>query len=200
MLKADVSGSLEAFEDEIAKLPQEEVQVLDRAWPASAASPSPTSTWPRRRTRSSWASTSARSARPRALADREGVEIRTYSVIYRAIDELRDAMQGMLAPETVEDVVGNVEVREIFRASKIGVIAGCMVTDGKVTRGAKVRLIRDGAVVHDGEIGSLRRFNEDVREVLAGFECGVVLANYRTCEQGDTMEVYETRQVERKLA
>jgi translation initiation factor IF-2 len=136
----------------------------------------------------------------RALADREGVEIRTYSVIYRAIDELRDAMQGLLAPETVEDVVGNIEVREIFRASKIGVIAGCMVTDGKVTRGAKVRLIRDGAVVHDGEIGSLRRFNDDVREVLAGFECGVVLANYANVEQGDTMEVYETRQVERTLS
>ena len=145
---------------------------------ASAASRSPTSTWPRRRTRSSWASTSARSATRRQLADREGVEIRTYSVIYRAIDELRDAMQGMLAPETVEDVVGNIEVRQIFRASKIGVIAGCMVTDGKVTRGAKVRLIRDGAVIHDGEIGSLRRFNEDVREVASGFECGVVLANY----------------------
>ena len=109
-------------------------------------------------------------------------------------------MQGMLAPETVEDVVGNIEVREIFRASKIGVIAGCMVTDGKVTRGAKVRLIRDGAVVHDGEIGSLRRFNDDVREVLAGFECGVVLANYANVEQGDTMEVYETRQVERTLS
>ena len=134
------------------------------------------------------------------LASREGVEIRTYSVIYRAMEELRDAMEGMLAPETVEDVVGTVEVRETFRASKIGIIAGCMVTDGKVTRGAKVRVIRDGAVVHDGEIGSLRRFNEDVREVLTGFECGIVLANYQNVQQGDTLEVYETRQVERKLA
>ena len=134
------------------------------------------------------------------LASREGVEIRTYSVIYRAMEELRDAMEGMLAPETVEDVVGTVEVRETFRASKIGIIAGCMVTDGKVTRGAKVRVIRDGAVVHDGEIGSLRRFNEDVREVLTGFECGIVLANYQNVQQGDTMEVYETRQVEHKLA
>ena len=118
MLKADVSGSLEAFEDEIAKLPQDEVQVHDRAlrrrWhhgvrhqPGGGVG----------RDRAS-ASTSARSARPRQLADREGVEIRTYSVIYRAIDELRDAMQGMLAPETVEDIVGNVEVREIFRASQ----------------------------------------------------------------------------------
>ena len=109
-------------------------------------------------------------------------------------------MEGMLAPETVEDIVGTVEVRETFRASKIGIIAGCMVTDGKVTRGAKVRVIRDGAVIHDGEIGSLRRFNEDVREVLTGFECGIVLANFQNVQHGDTMEVYETRQVERKLS
>jgi len=96
--------------------------------------------------------------------------------------------------------VGTLEVRQIFRASRVGVIAGCMVTDGHVTRGAKVRLIRDGAVVHDGTIGSLRRFNEDVREVQSGFECGIVLANYSNVEEGDTMEVYETRQVERTLS
>ena len=199
VLKADVSGSLEAFEDEIAKLPQEEVQVSIVLAGVGGITESDINL-----AAASDAIVMGFNVRPvgdaRALADREGVEIRTYSVIYRAIDELRDAMQGLLAPETVEDVVGNIEVREIFRASKIGVIAGCMVTDGKVTRGAKVRLIRDGAVVHDGEIGSLRRFNDDVREVLAGFECGVVLANYANVEQGDTMEVYETRQVERTLA
>src|SRR5947208_1572818 len=114
----------------------------------------------------------------RALADREGVEIRTYSVIYRAIDELRDAMQGMLAPETVEDTVGTVEVRQIFRASRVGTIAGSYVTDGRVARGGKVRLVRDGTVVYDGEIASLRRGSDDVREVAAGFECGIVLSNY----------------------
>ena len=199
MLKADVSGSLEAFEDEIAKLPQEEVQVSIVLAGVGGITESDINL-----AAASDAIVMGFNVRPvgdaRALADREGVEIRTYSVIYRAIDELRDAMQGLLAPETVEDVVGNIEVREIFRASKVGVIAGCMVTDGKVTRGAKVRLIRDGAVIHDGEIGSLRRFNDDVREVLAGFECGVVLANYANVEQGDTMEVYETRQVERTLS
>lgn len=199
VLKADVSGSLEAFEDEIAKLPQEEVQVSIVLSGVGGITESDINL-----AAASDAIVMGFNVRPvgdaRALADREGVEIRTYSVIYRAIDELRDAMQGMLAPETVEDVVGNIEVREIFRASKVGVIAGCMVTDGKVTRGAKVRLIRDGAVIHDGEIGSLRRFNDDVREVLAGFECGVVLANYANVEQGDTMEVYETRQVERTLS
>jgi translation initiation factor IF-2 len=199
VLKADVSGSLEAFEDEIAKLPQEEVQVSIVLAGVGGITESDINL-----AAASDAIVMGFNVRPvgeaRLLADREGVEIRHYSVIYRAIEELRDAMQGMLAPETVEDVVGNIEVREIFRASKVGVIAGCMVTDGKVTRGAKVRLIRDGAVIHDGEIGSLRRFNEDVREVLAGFECGVVLANYSNVEQGDTMEVYETRQVERKLS
>ncbi|HEY6891952.1 MAG TPA: translation initiation factor IF-2, partial [Solirubrobacter sp.] len=198
VLKADVSGSLEAFEDEIAKLPQEEVQVSIVLAGVGGITESDINL-----AAASDAIVMGFNVRPvgdaRQLADREGVEIRAYSVIYRAIEELRDAMQGMLAPETVEDVVGNIEVREIFRASKVGTIAGCMVTDGKVTRGAKVRLIRDGAVVHDGEIGSLRRFNEDVREVLAGFECGVVLNNYSNVEQGDTMEVYETRQVERKL-
>ena len=199
VLKADVSGSLEAFEDEIAKLPQEEVQVSIVLSGVGGITESDINL-----AAASDAIVMGFNVRPvgdaRALADREGVEIRAYSVIYRAIDELRDAMQGMLAPETVEDIVGNIEVREIFRASKVGVIAGCMVTDGKVTRGAKVRLIRDGAVIHDGEIGSLRRFNDDVREVLSGFECGVVLANYMNVEQGDTMEVYETRQVERTLS
>jgi translation initiation factor IF-2 len=199
VLKADVSGSLEAFEDEIAKLPQEEVQVSIVLSGVGGITESDINL-----AAASDAVVLGFNVRPvgdaRAVADREGVEIRTYSVIYRAIDELRDAMQGMLAPETVEDVVGNLEVRQIFRASRVGVIAGCMVTDGHVTRGAKVRLIRDGSVVHDGTIGSLRRFNDDVREVQTGFECGVVLANYSNVEEGDTMEVYETRQVERTLS
>ncbi|WP_028058583.1 translation initiation factor IF-2 [Candidatus Solirubrobacter pratensis] len=199
VLKADVSGSLEAFEDEIAKLPQDEISVQIVRSGVGGITESDINL-----AAASDAIVLGFNVRPvgdaRQLADREGVEIRTYSVIYRAIDELRDAMQGLLAPETVEDIVGQLEVREIFRASRIGTIAGCMVTDGKVTRGAKVRLIRDGAVVHDGEIGSLRRFNDDVREVLSGFECGVVLANYSNVEQGDTMEVYETRQVERTLS
>jgi translation initiation factor IF-2 len=136
----------------------------------------------------------------RLLADREGVEIRTYSIIYRAFEDLRDAMQGMLAPEEVEETVGQVEVRAIFRASKIGTIAGSYVTDGRVTRGAKVRLVRDGAVVWEGEVGSLRRGSEDAREVAAGFECGIVLRDYQDVKEGDVLEVYETRQVERTLS
>jgi translation initiation factor IF-2 len=198
VLKADVAGSLEAIEDEIAKLPQEEVSVnvIRRAVGAvtesdvmlAAASDAVILAFGVREVGDA-----------RAVADREGVEIRHYSVIYRAIEELRDAMQGMLAPEEVEDVLGTVEVRQLFRASRVGTIAGSHVTEGRVTRGAKVRLIRDGTVVYTGEIASLRRFNEDVREVAAGFDCGIVLRDFADIKEGDVLETYATRQVEREL-
>jgi translation initiation factor IF-2 len=136
----------------------------------------------------------------RAVAEREGVEIRHYSVIYRAIDELRSAMQGMLAPEEVEEALGSAEVRQIFRASRVGTIAGSYVTEGTITRGSKVRLVRDGTVIWDGEIASLRRFNEDVRDVATGFECGIVLRDYADVKEGDVLETYATRQVSRELA
>ena len=199
MLKADVSGSLEAFEDEIAKLPQADVQVHRRA--LRRRRHHGVRRQPRRRVRRRGLGFNVRPVGEAAqLADREGVEIRTYSVIYRAFEELRDAMQGMLAPDEVEETVGNVEIRAIFSASRVGTIAGSYVTDGKVTRGAKVRLVRDGAVVYDGEIASLRRVQDDVREVAAGFECGIVLNNFADVKEGDQLEVYETRQVERTLS
>jgi translation initiation factor IF-2 len=199
VLKADVAGSLEAIEDEIAKLPQDEVSVnvIRRAVGAVTESDVMLAA-------ASGAVILSFNVRPvgdaRALADREGVEIRHYSVIYRAIEELRDAMQGMLAPEEVEDALGSAEVRQIFRASRVGTIAGTHVTDGTITRGAKVRLVRDGTVVYDGEIRSLRRFNEDVREVAAGFDCGIVLRDFADIKDGDVLETYATRQVERELA
>jgi len=199
VVKADVAGSLEAIEDEIAKLPQDEVTVniihrgvggINESDVMLAA-----------------ASTGvilAFNVRPvgdaRAVADREGVEIRSYAVIYRAIEELRAAMQGMLEPEEVESTLGQAEVRQLFRASKIGTIAGSHVTEGKVTRGARARVVRDGTIIYDTTIASLRRFNEDVREVSAGFECGIVLANFQDLHEGDVIESYETRQVERELA
>ncbi len=198
VLKADVAGSLEAIEDEIAKLPQDEVHVgvIRRAVGAVTESDVMLAA-------ASDAVILAFNVRPvgdaRAVAEREGVEIRHYAVIYRAIEELRDAMQGMLAPEEVEDTVGTVEVRQIFRASRVGTIAGCYVTDGRVTRGNKVRLVRDGLVVYDGEIASLRRFNEDTREVASGYECGIVLRDYADIKEGDVIEAYTTRQVEREL-
>jgi translation initiation factor IF-2 len=199
VLKADVSGSLEAFQDEIAKLPQQDVQVTVISSGVGGITESDVNL-----AAASDAVVLGFNVRPvgeaAQLADREGVEIRTYSVIYRAFEDLRDAMQGMLAPEEVEETVGEVEIRAIFRASRVGTIAGSYVTDGKVTRGGKVRLVRDGAVVYDGTIASLRRGADDVREVAAGFECGIVLQNFSDIKEGDQLEVYETRQVERTLS
>ena len=167
---------------------------------ASAASASPTSCSPPRPTRSSSASTSARSATPAPSPSARAWRSARYSVIYNALDDLRDAMQGMLAPEEVEETVGTAEVRATFRASRIGTIAGCMVTDGTIRRGAKVRIVRDGTVVYDTTIDSLKRFNDDVREVATGFECGIVLANFQDVKEGDVLETYETRKVERALS
>jgi translation initiation factor IF-2 len=199
VVKADVAGSLEAIEDEIAKLPQQEVKVniihrgvggINESDVMLAAA--------------SEGVIMAFNVRPvgdaRQIAEREGVEIRSYSVIYRAIDELRAAMQGMLEPAEVESTLGQAEVRQLFRASRIGTIAGSFVTEGKVTRGARVRVVREGTVIYDTTIGSLRRFNEDAREVASGFECGIVLANFQDLREGDVLETYETRQVERELS
>jgi translation initiation factor IF-2 len=199
VVKADVAGSLEAIEDEIAKLPQGEVKVniihrgvggINESDVMLAAA--------------SNGVILAFNVRPvgdaRQVADREGVEIRSYSVIYKAIEELRAAMQGMLEPAEVESALGQAEVRQLFKASKIGTIAGSHVSEGKVTRGAKVRVVREGTVIYDTTIASLRRFNEDVREVAAGFECGVLLTNFQDLREGDLLETYETRQVERELS
>jgi translation initiation factor IF-2 len=199
VLKADVAGSLEAIEDEIAKLPQDEVSVNVIRSAVGGVTESDVML-----ASASDAVILAFGVRPvgdaRAAAEREGVEIRPYQVIYRAIEELRDAMQGMLAPEEVEETLGTAEVRQTFRASRVGTIAGCHVLDGKITRGSKVRLIRDGTVVYEGEIASLRRFNDDVREVSAGFDCGIVLRDFADVKEGDVLETYTTRQVERELA
>ena len=199
IVKADVAGSLEALADEIAKLPQEQVTVnliRDAVGGINESDVMLAS--------ASEAIVIGFNVRPvgeaGAVAQREGVEIRTYSVIYRVIEELRQAMEGLLAPEEVESTLATVEVRETFKASRIGTIAGSMVTEGTVTRGAKVRLVRDGTIVYDGRIGSLRRFKDDVREVTQGMECGIVLENFGDVKEGDILEVYETQQVEQTLA
>jgi translation initiation factor IF-2 len=198
VLKADVAGSLEAIEDEIAKLPQDEVSVGVIRSAVGAVTESDVML-----AAASDAVILSFNVRPvgdaRAAAEREGVEIRHYSVIYRAIDDLRSAMQGMLAPEEIEETLGQAEVRQTFRASRVGTIAGSHVTEGKITRGSKVRLVRDGTVVYDGEIASLRRFNDDVREVASGFDCGIVLRDFADVKDGDVLETYATRQVEREL-
>ncbi|HKG43882.1 MAG TPA: translation initiation factor IF-2 [Gaiellaceae bacterium] len=199
VLKADVAGSLEAIEDEIAKLPQSEISVNVIHRGVGGVNESDVML-----AAASNAVVLAFNVRPvgdaRQVADREGVEIRSYAVIYRAIEELRAAMEGMLEPEEVEDQTATVEVRQIFRASRIGTIAGSYVTDGRIVRGARVRLVREGTVVWDGEIQSLRRFNEDAREVASGFECGIVLRDFADVKEGDVLEAYATRKVERELA
>jgi translation initiation factor IF-2 len=199
LVKADVAGSAEALQDEIAKLPQDEVAVNIIRSGVGGINESDVML-----AAASDAIIIGFNVRPvgdaRAVAEREGVEVRNYSVIYKVLDELRAAMEGMLEPDEVEDSLGHVEIRQIFRASKIGVIAGSYVTDGKITRGAKTRLVRDGTIVYDGEIASLRRISEDVREVAAGFECGIVLRNFQDVKEGDILEVYETRKVDRALA
>jgi translation initiation factor IF-2 len=198
VLKADVSGSLEAVEDEIARLPQQEVSVNIVRRGVGGITESDVML-----AAASDGVILGFNVRPvgdaRATAERESVEIRSYSVIYRAIEELRAAMEGMLEPEEVEHTIGQAEVRQTFKASRVGTIAGSYVTEGKIVRNAKARLVRDGTVVYEGEINSLRRFSEDVREVASGFECGIVLANFQDVKEGDIVEVFETRRIEREL-
>jgi translation initiation factor IF-2 len=133
----------------------------------------------------------------KALAESEGVDVRTYRVIYKAIEDIEAALVGMLEPEQVEEELGAAEVRQTFRASRIGTIAGCYVQTGKITRNARIRLVRDGSIVHEGAIASLKRFNDDVREVLAGYECGIHLEGFDDIHDGDIIEAYEIKEVAR---
>ena len=198
VLKADVAGSLEALEDEIAKLPHDQVAVNVIHDGVGGINESDVML-----ASASDAIVIGFNVRPvqdaRKIATREGVEIRTYSVIYRVVEELRAAMEGMLEPEEVESTIGVAEVRATFKASRVGTIAGSFVREGTIRRGASARLVRGGTIIYDGRIASLRRFQDDAREVEAGFECGVVLENYADVKEEDVIEVYETRQVEREL-
>ena len=135
----------------------------------------------------------------RNLADEQGVEIRYYNVIYDLVDDMKAAMSGMLSPDLRETMLGNAEILEIFNVSKSGKVAGCKVTDGLVRRGARVRLIRDSVVIHEGELSSLRRFKDEVKEVNAGQECGMAFENYEDMKQGDVIECYEVEEIARKL-
>ncbi len=198
VLKSDVSGSLEALQDEIAKVPQERI-VVD----VIHAAPGGITESDVMLAAASDAIIIGFNVRPlaeaRRAAEREGVEVRTYSVIYKVTEDLRAAMEGLLEPEEVEEALGQAEVKELFRASRVGTIAGCAVTDGKVTRTAQVRLVREGTIVWTGRIGSLRRFKDNVQEVEEGLECGVVLDGYQDVKVGDVLELFGTKQVEQTL-
>ncbi|MGZ4154580.1 MAG: translation initiation factor IF-2 [Actinomycetota bacterium] len=198
VLKADVQGSLGALQDAFAKLPQDEVRVNIVRTGVGAITESDISL-----AMASQAVVVGFNVRPdvaaRELAEREGVDVRLYRVIYDAIDDVRSALAGMLSPEQREAELGRAEVRATFRVPRLGVVAGCMVVDGTIVRNSRARVVRDGVVVYDGRIGSLRRFKDDVREVAEGYECGIAIENFQDVKEGDFIEAYEVREVARQL-
>jgi translation initiation factor IF-2 len=198
ILKGDVDGSVEALTDSFQKLSTEEIQVNIIHKGVGAI------------TESDVLLASASSAvvigfnvRPmanaRVVAEKEEVDIRTYSIIYDAIDDIKKAMEGMLSPEMKEEVTGTAEIRETFKISKIGTIAGCMVLSGKIFRNSKIRVIRDGVVTFDGELASLKRFKDDVKEVSKGYDCGLQVKNFNDIRVDDQIEAYQEVAVQKKL-
>src|SRR5829696_5640998 len=196
VLKGDVQGSVEAAVSELQKIQHPEVRVSVIHQGVGGISENDINL-----ASASNALVVGFNVRPsaeaRQLAEREGVEIRTYRVIYQLTEDIEQALVGMLRPVTTEESLGEAEVRETFRASRVGTIAGCMVTTGVVRRGAQVRVVRDGTVIYETTIDSLKRFQDDAREVTEGFECGIHLANFDDVKIGDVLEAYETRQIER---
>jgi translation initiation factor IF-2 len=196
IVKADVNGSLEALTESLKKLERDEVKLafVHRGVGGITANDIQLAA-------ASNASIIGFNVRPersaREQADHEGVEIRTYEVIYSVLEDIENAMVGMLEPEFEEVVTGEAEVREIFRIPRVGAIAGCMVTDGVITRNSKVRFLREGTIIWKGEVNSLRRFKEDVKEVASGFECGIGLSDFQDLKEGDTIETYEEREIPR---
>ncbi len=198
ILKGDVDGSVEALTDSFQKLSTEEIQISIIHKGVGAITESDVLL-----ASASDAIIIGFNVRPmtnaRALAEKESIDIRTYSIIYDAINDLKDAMEGMLSPVFKEEVTGTVEIRELFKISKVGTIAGCMVTDGKVYRSSKIRLIRDNVVIYTGELSSLKRFKDDVKEVSKGYDCGLQIKNYNDIHEGDVIEAYQEVAVKKKL-
>jgi len=196
VIKADVQGSLEAVTESLKKLERPEVRigfVLRGVGGISESDIQLAAT-----ANATIIGFNVRPARNvREMAEAEGVEIRSYEIIYKLLEDLESAMVGMLAPEFEEIVTGDAEVREIFRVPRIGAIAGCYVTNGTITRGSKVRFIREGTIIWNGDVSSLRRFKDDAREVAAGFECGIGLSDFQDLKPGDIIETYELREIPR---
>jgi len=198
IVKGDVDGSIEALADSLLKLSTEEIQINIIGKAVGQISESDVLL-----ASASDAIIIGFQVRPspgaRKLAEAEQIDIRLYSIIYDAINEIKAAMEGMLAPEFEEKIVANVEIRETFKITKVGTIAGCMVLDGKITRNSKIRIVRDGVVIYTGELASLKRFKDDVKEVAKGYECGLNIQNFNNIEVGDIVEAYEQVEVKRKL-
>ena len=198
IVKADVQGSAEALAQSLLKLSTGEVKVQIVHQAVGGISESDVNL-----------ATASKAViigfnvradqQAKRLAETNGIDIRYYNIIYDAVDEVRAAMSGMLAPEQREEVIGQVEIRQIFRVPKIGNVAGCMVTDGIVRRGSRVRLLRDNTVLWTGELDTLKRFKDDVKEVREGFECGLSLKNYDDIKEGDQLEIFEIKEVARTL-
>lgn len=198
IVKGDVDGSIEALSDSLIKLSTEEIQVNVLHKAVGEISESDVTL-----AAASDAIIIGFQVRPsqaaRREAEREGVQIRLYSVIYQAIEEVKDAMEGMLAPEIKEEVTGTAEVLQTYKISKVGTVAGCIVREGKIKRSCKVRVIRGGIVRHTGELGSLKRFKDDVKEVLSGYDCGLNINNYNDIQEGDMIEAFEEVEVKKTL-
>ncbi|PHX91614.1 MAG: translation initiation factor IF-2 [Flavobacteriales bacterium] len=198
IVKGDVDGSVEALSDSLLKLSTEEIavnvihsgvgQITESDILLASASDAIIVGFQVRP-----------SAKAKQIAENEEIDIRTYSVIYQAIDEIKAAMEGMLSPEVIEKIIGNVEVREVFKISKVGTIAGCYVTSGIIERKSKLRVIRDGVVVFAGELSSLKRFKDDVKEIAKGYECGLQIDRYNDVQAGDYLEIFKEEEVKRKL-
>src|SRR5574337_1153360 len=198
IIKADVQGSQEALAQALAKLSTDEVRVRIVHSAVGGISESDVNLAIASKAVIIGFNVRADTG-ARKLAEGNGVDLRYYNIIYDAVDEVKAAMTGMLAPEQREEVIGTAEIRTVFVASKIGTVAGCMVTAGVARRGAWVRIVRDHMVVHSGEVESVRRIKEDVREVKEGFECGVKIRNWNDIAEGDMLEFYEVKEVARTL-
>jgi translation initiation factor IF-2 len=198
IVKGDVDGSVEALSDSLIRLSTEQIQVnvihkgvgqiSESDVILAAASDAIIVGFQVRPSQSA-----------RRLAEKEGVDIRLYSIIYDAIEEVKSAMEGMLSPEIKEEITANVEIQEVFKITKVGTVAGCLVREGKIKRGNKIRLIRDGIVIYSGELGSLKRFKDDVKEVSQGYECGLNIHNFNDIKIGDIVEAFEEIEVKQTL-
>jgi translation initiation factor IF-2 len=198
VLKSDVQGSQEALAHALVKLSTDEVKVLIVHAGVGGISESDVNLAVASKAVVIGFNTRADQG-ARKTAENNGVDIRYYNIIYDAVDEIKAAMTGMLSPDKKEEIIGNVEIREVYRISKVGAVAGCMVTDGVIRRGAGIRLLRDNIVIWTGQLASLKRFKDDAREVRQNFECGLQLTNYDDIKVGDVLEAFEVKEVARTL-
>jgi translation initiation factor IF-2 len=198
ILKGDVDGSVEALTDSLQKLSTDEIQVKIIHKGVGAITESDVLL-----ASASDAIVIGFNVRPmgnaRAIADKEEIDIRSYSIIYDAINDVKDAMEGMLSPEIKEEITGTAEIRETYKISKVGSIAGCMVTSGKIYRNSGIRLIREGVVIFSGTLASLKRFKDDVKEVAKGYDCGIQINNYNEIKELDVLECFQEVAVKKKL-